>query len=275
MPELPEVETTLRGIAPHVLHQTIHSVIIRHPTLRWPIPNSLPVLLPGQHIQTASRRGKYLLLAVQTGTIIIHLGMSGRLSLLKKNSSPKKHDHVDIVFENGDILRLTDPRRFGAVLFSSSPFAHPLLKNLGPEPLTADFNADYLFKKSRQKKVPVKTFIMNSQVVVGVGNIYAAESLFSAKLHPLQAAGEVSLIQYQLLVKSIKKVLNASIKQGGTTLKDFLDSEGNKGYFILKLKVYGREGEPCVTCFNPIASLRINNRASAYCLHCQSACSIK
>lgn len=269
MPELPEVETTLRGIEPHLLHKRITQVIVRHPRLRWPIPNNLNALLTGQTIQAIHRRAKYILFTFKHGTLILHLGMSGRVRILQENTPPEKHDHVDIQTANCT-LRFTDPRRFGAVLWTDEdPAAHPLLAHLGPEPLTHDFSGQYLWERSRHKTVTVKSFIMDSKVVVGVGNIYAAEALFLAGVHPKRAAGKVNEAEYVALVKAIKKILQNAIKQGGTTLKDFLKSDGKPGYFRVKLKVYGRDGEPCVNCGEALSHLRIGQRATVFCKNCQ------
>lgn len=215
-------------------------------------------------------RGKYLLLETDRGHVIIHLGMSGSLRILPHSHPVEKHDHIDIVFANGYCLRLTDPRRFGAVLWTSdNPNQHPLLKSLGPEPLEKNFTADYLFQLSRHRKVPIKQFIMNSHIVVGVGNIYASEALFAAGINPRKAAGKLNKHQTQQIVKSIKKILTASIKQGGTTLRDFLHSDGKPGYFINHLKVYDRAGLSCVKCKTKLKEIRQGQRATVYCAQCQ------
>ena len=270
MPELPEVETTRRGIAPRIKGQRIKKVIVRQPKLRWPIPKNLNLKVKGQVIREVTRRGKYLLLNTDAGTMIIHLGMSGSLRVINCKLAAEKHDHVDLVLENGQCLRLKDPRRFGAVLFTTEdPMQHKLLKDLGPEPLESDFNTDYLFKKSRKRSITVKSFIMDSKIVVGVGNIYASESLFRAGIHPKKAAGKVSKEKYRLLVKAIKAVLKAAIKSGGTTLQDFTKSDGKPGYFKQKLNVYGRKGLPCPHCGKAITHSVIGQRATYYCTHCQ------
>jgi len=270
MPELPEVETTCRGIAPRIQGETIEKVIIRQTKLRWPIPQNLNTKIKNQIINSVTRRGKYLLLTTDMGTVIIHLGMSGSLRVIASNLAAEKHDHVDIVFKNGTCLRLRDPRRFGAVLFTADdPMQHKLLNNLGPEPLEKDFNTNYLFNKSRKRSVTIKSFIMDSKIVVGVGNIYASESLFKAGIHPKKAAGQVTKGKYSLLVKAIKTVLKAAIKSGGTTLKDFTKSDGKPGYFKQKLSVYGRKGEPCPICGKAITHSVIGQRATYYCTHCQ------
>ena len=271
MPELPEVETTLRGIHPHIQTQIIDKITVRQHALRWPIPKNLPNLLKGQAILEISRRGKYLLFSTSNGTLIMHLGMSGRLRIITQEIPPQKHDHIDILFHNKKILRYTDPRRFGACLWTSKdPSQHKLLKNLGPEPLTPEFSGKYLWTKAQKRKVAVKTFIMNSQIVVGVGNIYAAEALFAAGIHPNTPAENISEKTYQLLSAHIKTILKNAIKKGGTTLKDFLNSEGNPGYFSIQLKVYGRGGQPCVICNTPLEQIKLGQRGTVFCIKCQT-----
>jgi len=270
MPELPEVQTTLAGISPYLVGQKIKGVTVRVPKLRWPIPHNLAALLKDATIASIARRAKYLLFSTQKGTLIVHLGMSGRLQILKAFVPTEKHDHVDITLKNGTVMRYTDPRRFGAFLWTvNHPLSHPLLKALGPEPLQKSFNGQYLWQRATSKKISVKVFIMDSKVVVGVGNIYAAESLFDAKINPNRPAQSLSLDDCARLCVSIKKVLRAAIKKGGTTLKDFLGSDGSKGYFSLKLKVYGRGNLPCVTCFEALTESRLGQRSTAYCQHCQ------
>jgi len=270
MPELPEVETTRRGIEPHLLDQTITKVIVRNRKLRWPVPSQLASELRQQTIRTIKRRGKYLLLGVDKGTLILHLGMSGSLRVLPVDSTPEKHDHVELQLASGQCLRLRDPRRFGAVLWTRrDPLKHRLLATLGPEPLLAEFDDDYLYARSRGRKQAIKAFIMDSKIVVGVGNIYASEALFLAGIHPQRAAGRISQKRYQQLTSAIKKVLTAAIRQGGTTLRDFTNSDGSPGYFKQRLKVYGRAGQACPTCTQPIRQQTIGQRASYYCPHCQ------
>lgn len=270
MPELPEVETTARGISPHILNQRIAAVIIRQPKLRWQIKHDLQNDLLGQTILHISRRGKYLLLATSNGVLIIHLGMSGSLQIVSPGIPPKKHDHFEIQFANGNSLRFTDPRRFGAVIWTDeNPEQHVLLKNLGIEPLTPKFNGEYLFGHSRKRKSSVKQFIMNHEIVVGVGNIYANEALFTAKINPRKAAGKITLKQYQILAKEIKKILAAAIKKGGTTLRDFLGSDGEPGYFVQQLKVYGRGDLPCKICKTKLKEIRLGQRSTVYCPNCQ------
>jgi len=270
MPELPEVETTRRGIAPHIINKTVQSVVLRHKQLRWPIPARLKSVLPGQMVQDVSRRGKYLFLHTAVGSVIIHLGMSGSLRLVNKKETVGKHDHVDIIFADDCILRLRDPRRFGAVLWTSRPpQQHKLIASLGPEPLDEVFDVDYLFRRSRKRQLAIKPFIMDSKTVVGVGNIYASEALFRAGIRPGTAAGRVSRERYQRLVRAIKAVLASAIEAGGTTLRDFVSGEGKPGYFQQKLQVYGRAGEPCGVCGKTIKQIQQAQRATYYCPHCQ------
>lgn len=270
MPELPEVETTLRGIEPHIINKTISSVIIRQPSLRWPVPKSLiKRKLEKKKIENIKRRGKYLLLESSNENLIVHLGMSGSLRISKKENL-KKHDHIDICFEDGTILRYCDPRRFGCFLWSKDIDTHFLLKNLGPEPLGNSFSGDYLFHKSRKRKVSIKNFIMNSKVVVGVGNIYASEALFAAGIRPSSIAGKIPRKKYDFLAKEIVHILRKSIEEGGTTLRDFIGGDNRPGYFKQSLRVYGREGKECYQCNSIIKGQRIGQRASAYCPKCQS-----
>lgn len=269
MPELPEVETSRSGIEPHILGQTIKHVVIRQKKLRWPIPVSLKKNLPDEKVLSVKRRGKYLLIEIAKGTVILHLGMSGSLHIVK-NKEAEKHDHFDITFANGKTLRLRDPRRFGAVLWcKGNPLNHKLLEKLGPEPLTGEFSADYLHQASRSRKVAIKSFIMNSHIVVGVGNIYANEALFMAGINPKRMASRISLSRYQLLVSAIKSILKQAIKQGGTTLRDFSKEDGKPGYFQQKLNVYGLNDHPCTKCGQPIKQIRQAQRSTYYCPNCQ------
>ncbi len=271
MPELPEVETTRRGIEPHILHNLVSDVIIRQKQLRWPIPAAIKSGLTGQGINQVTRRGKYLLLHTDKGTAIIHLGMSGSLRIVDTQTAARKHDHVDIVFTNGKILRLHDPRRFGALLWTKkNPQQHELLKNLGPEPLDDVFSADYLYAMSRSRKSAIKTFIMNSHIVVGVGNIYANEALFLAGISPRRRADKITRPRYEKLVAAIKQVLAAAIKQGGTTLRDFVREDGQPGYFQQTLNVYGKAGGPCPHCGASIKQFKQQQRSSYYCTQCQT-----
>ncbi|MCW8955645.1 MAG: bifunctional DNA-formamidopyrimidine glycosylase/DNA-(apurinic or apyrimidinic site) lyase [Gammaproteobacteria bacterium] len=271
MPELPEVETSRRGIEPHIIKQTVSDVIIRQRQLRWPITASLKKQLTGQIIDRVDRRGKYLLLYTQAGCVIIHLGMSGSLRICPLNSSAEKHDHLDIVFTNKKILRLRDPRRFGCVLFTGKdPLQHKLLNSLGPEPLSSEFNAEYLHGATRNRKAAIKSIIMDSHIVVGVGNIYTNESLFKAGINPKRAANKISFQRYQILVEQIKLVLLAAIAQGGTTLRDFTREDGQAGYFQQALSVYGKHHQPCPQCQRPIQMIKQQQRATYYCPRCQS-----
>lgn len=270
MPELPEVETTKRGIEPHICHQTITQVCIRNANLRWPVePNIQSKLLKSQ-IQSLSRRGKYLLIHFNHGTALWHLGMSGSLRIVSDHTPLKKHDHIDWTFANGAILRFNDPRRFGALVWTEEPIGeHPLLSHLGPEPLSDAFDADYLFNASRCSKQHLKPWLMNASTVVGVGNIYANEALFSAALHPLKQVSTLSKPQCQRLCHEIKNVLNQAIQQGGTTLRDFVGGDGKPGYFAQKLMVYGKGGLPCPNCHKPLTEKAIGQRSSVYCVACQ------
>ncbi len=270
MPELPEVETTRRGIAPYLLNRTVDRVVVRQPQLRWPVPGDLSLRLRDQVIKAVERRGKYLLLQLPTGTVLLHLGMSGSLCILNADQPPSKHDHLDIVMDTGHCLRLTDPRRFGAVLWwPAGTTDHPLLRHLGPEPLSAAFSAAHLYRVSRHRRLPVKALLMDSRVVVGVGNIYANEALFMAGIDPRRAAGRIAPHRYGRLAVAVREVLEEAIRQGGTTLRDFVGSDGNPGYFQLYLRVYGRAGEPCRQCDKPLSLVRLAQRATYYCPHCQ------
>ncbi len=271
VPELPEVETTLRGISPYVSQSQIKQLIVRESRLRWPIPEDLSQHLEGATIGVPWRRGKYLLLPIGTsGTLMIHLGMSGSLRIVDPDLAPRKHDHVDLVLESGRALRFHDPRRFGCILFTETPREHPLLRDLGPEPFDTVFDGRFLYRQSRKRKTSVKAFIMDSHTVVGVGNIYASESLFAAGISPTRAAGNISLARYERLAQAIQGVLSASIAQGGTTLRDFVNATGNPGYFRQTLNVYEREGELCRVCETPVKMARQAQRATYWCPHCQS-----
>ncbi len=271
MPELPEVETTRRGIAPYLQGIPIRGLVIRTTGLRWPIPSrQLQRNLPGQTIIAVERRAKYLLLRCTGGTIIIHLGMSGSLRLLTQEQPPGKHDHFDLLLENDTCLRLTDPRRFGAILWTrDDPQRHPLLAALGPEPLSEACSGQYLYTRSRGKRVAIKSFLMNSRIICGVGNIYANEALFMAGIHPARAAGRISLGRYERLAQCVRQVLQESIAQGGTTLRDFVNGEGKPGYFRLYLRVYGKGGSPCPQCASPLREIRQGQRSTVYCSQCQ------
>ena len=274
MPELPEVETTRKGITPKTEQQIISQFIVRNKNLRWPVDLTLVDKLPNQKILSISRRSKYLLLETKIGTLLIHLGMSGTLRVVPHETTIKKHDHVDLVLKNGYSLRLNDPRRFGSVLWHPKTKGdvlteHPLLQKLGPEPLSGAFNGDYLYEKSRQRKMAVKSFIMNSHIVVGAGNIYANEALFISGIHPQKLAGKLTKKQAQALCENIKTVIAKAIEQGGTTLKDFLSPDGTPGYFVQQLNVYDRAEKPCNQCGTPIERLVLNQRATYFCPKCQ------
>lgn len=269
MPELPEVETTRRGLAPHLLGRAIHGVILRRADLRWPIPEDITLQLPGQQILDVRRRAKYLLLDTAAGSAVLHLGMSGSLRVLEGDTPLRAHDHVDISLDNGRLLRFNDPRRFGSLLWQPDGQIHPLLRGLGPEPLDEAFDGDYLFARSRGRRAPVKTFLMDQAVVVGVGNIYAAESLFRAGISPLREAGEVSRERYRRLAAAVKAILVHAITRGGTTLRDFISPDGAPGYFEQELSVYGRDGLPCRNCGRPLKHAVIGQRASVWCSRCQ------
>lgn len=271
MPELPEVETTRRGIAPHILGKTFAQIIVRQPQLRWPVPDSLTSTLPGLRLDAIDRRGKYLLLSTAAGTLLIHLGMSGNLRITDPQHPLAKHDHADFIFTDDTLLRFNDQRRFGAILWTDAPVEqHALLAGLGPEPLSDAFNAEFLLHHCRNRRTPIKSLIMDSHIVVGVGNIYASESLFMAGLHPNRPAGEIDLADCQHLCDAIKTVLRWAIEQGGTTLRDFVNAQGKPGYFQQSLAVYGRTGQACLTCAEPIRQVKIGQRASYFCGACQA-----
>jgi formamidopyrimidine-DNA glycosylase len=270
MPELPEVETTRRGIAPCITDRRVVSVEVREPRLRWPVTPELAEALAGQPIRSVGRRGKFLLVECPVGSLILHLGMSGSLRIVSHDVAPEKHDHLDLVMDDGRRLRLRDPRRFGAALWTADdPLKHPLLKDLGPEPLGETFSGDWLHQASRGRRVAVKSLIMNGRVVAGVGNIYASEALFMSGIHPARAAGRISLERYRGLADAIRQVLADAIAAGGTTLRDFVDSSGEPGYFAQRLRVYGRGGEACDACAGPIKTRVIGQRMTFYCPRCQ------
>ena len=269
MPELPEVETTRRGLAPHLEGRRVRAVILRRPNLRWPIPPEISALLPGQRIEAVRRRAKYLLLDTPAGSALLHLGMSGSLRVLPPATPLDAHDHVDIALSSDRVLRFNDPRRFGCLLWQPAGEIHELLRELGPEPLSEAFDGDYLFERSRGRKAPIKTFLMDQKVVVGVGNIYAAEALFAAGISPLRAAGRVSRERYGRLAAAVKDILAYAITRGGTTLRDFVSPDGAPGYFELELLAYGRGGEPCPRCGRPLQQAAIGQRATVWCGHCQ------
>ena len=270
MPELPEVETSRRGIEPYLLNRTITEIKIRQHKLRWPIPENLPALAKGKKVCEVCRRAKYIYLKLDNGSIIIHLGMSGSLRICNKSTIPEKHDHIDICISNDKILRLRDPRKFGCVLWTAGDInQHKLINSLGPEPLDDMFSAEYLHHKAGKRSCSIKAFIMNSHVVVGVGNIYASESLFKAGINPKRKAGNISLARFEKLVDAIKATLKQAIAQGGTTLRDFTAEDGKPGYFAQKLLVYGKAGEGCAICGQPIKQFSQQQRSTFYCSSCQ------
>jgi formamidopyrimidine-DNA glycosylase len=270
MPELPEVEVTRMGIEPHIKNRKVIDIIVRNGRLRWPIPAEIEQLV-GQYVSQVERRAKYLLLRSDAGTAILHLGMSGKLCVVHQGTPVKKHDHVDIVFDNEMILRYNDPRRFGSLLWQGiNDEPHSVLSNLGPEPFDGVFTGDYLYQRSRDKKCSIKQFVMDNKVVVGVGNIYANEALFKAGIHPKRAAGNIAKKRYEMLVPIIIKTLKKAIEQGGTTLKDFAQADGKPGYFAQELLVYGRKGEPCTICEAPLSEIKLGQRSTVFCGNCQS-----
>lgn len=270
MPELPEVETARRGIAPYLVGRRIAGLTVRDRRLRWPVPAGLELEVRGQTVEAVDRRGKYLLLRTGAGTLILHLGMSGSLRVVDEATPAGPHDHVDLVLEGGQALRLTDPRRFGCVLWTrEDPGQHPLLVGLGPEPFEPSFSGPYLYRLSRGRRAPVKAFLMDGHVVTGVGNIYASESLFLAGVHPARPAGRVGPARYGRLAESVRTVLAEAIEAGGTTLRDFVGVDGNPGYFAQHLRVYEREGAPCEVCGHSLRRRVIGQRASYFCPRCQ------
>ena len=269
MPELPEVETTRRGLLPHVVGRAITRVEVREPRLRWPVEKQLPRALAAKRIDSLERRGKYLLFGTGAGTLLVHLGMSGSLRYLPAPPAPGLHDHIDVHFDDGGALRFNDPRRFGSFMLTTAPAAHPLLKSLGPEPLGDEFDADYLWRTSRNRRVAIKQHVMNGRVVVGVGNIYASEALFRAGIHPRRIAGRISRARFEPLVSSIRDVLRDAIEEGGTTLRNFVGGDGKPGYFRGSLRVYERDGLPCVNCGTAIERRVMGQRATYYCPRCQ------
>lgn len=270
MPELPEVEVTRQGIEPHLLHQRIAHVTVRNSRLRWPIPSNLEEALVGQEIASIVRRAKYLLLVFDKGTLIIHLGMSGSLRLVSGCAIAQKHDHFDLEFANGVILRFRDPRRFGAILWCAGDvMRHPLLAQLGDEPLSASFDGRSLYMKTRLRTISIKQVLMNNRVVVGIGNIYANEVLFHAGIHPRTQASKISLNRYKKLVCAIKTTLHAAIEAGGSSLRDFVQCDGSPGYFQQQYGVYGRANQPCRICGGTIEQSKQGQRSSFYCLKCQ------
>tara|TARA_B100000131_G_scaffold232286_1_gene224136 strand:+ start:2491 stop:3306 length:816 start_codon:yes stop_codon:yes gene_type:complete len=270
MPELPEVETTLRGLEPHIINKKIEQIIVRQSQLRWKVPVfKLEQNLVGNIFTSIKRRAKYLILNLDKGSLIIHLGMSGTLRLVDKKTETEKHDHIDILFKENLVLRYTDPRRFGSFVWAQDPLDHKLIKNLGPEPLGNEFNANYLFEISKNRTLAIKNLIMDSKVVAGIGNIYASEALFEAGIKPNRESKKVRIEEFESLVLTTRKLLNKSIKKGGTTLRDFVGGDSKPGYFKQQLSVYGRAGKPCMKCKNTLQSLKIGQRSSVFCKECQ------
>lgn len=269
MPELPEVETTRRGIEPHAVGRKVRAVTVREPRLRWPVPGDLAGRLTGQVIERLERRAKYLLFRMPAGSLMVHLGMSGSLRVVQPGDPPATHDHIDLLLEDNICLRYNDPRRFGSFHWLPPEAGHPLLDHLGPEPLSEAFDGALLYRRSRGRKGPVKNFIMDGKVVVGVGNIYANEALFLSGIRPTRPAGRISRARYEALADNIKQVLTNAITQGGTTLRDFVGGDGKPGYFAQQLRVYGRAGEPCRSCGRPLREARLGQRTSVYCVTCQ------
>lgn len=271
MPELPEVETTLRGLAPHLDGQRIRAIVVRNARLRFPIPQGLEQELAGHAITGMARRGKYLLMTCGSGCLILHLGMSGSLRILPATTPALPHEHFDLILENGLCMRLRDPRRFGAVLWTTGkPMDHPLLARLGPEPLSAEFDGTWLHRHTRNRKTSIKQCLMDNHLVVGVGNIYANEALFRAGIRPTTQAGRVGKERLIRLAQEIKEVLSLAIAAGGSTLRDFVNSNGNPGYFQQQYFVYGRAGNACRHCGHDIIITRQGQRATYYCPHCQT-----
>jgi len=270
VPELPEVETTRRGIEPHVVGRRISQLLVHERRLRWPVDPAIVTTFAGRAIQRAGRRAKYLLLQTDAGTLILHLGMSGSLRVLPASTPRVAHDHVDIELDSGQTLRFNDPRRFGSLLFTTGdPALHPLLRQLAPEPLEENFNADYLWKITRRRAVAIKQLLMNSRLVVGVGNIYASEALFRARIRPRRQARSLKRQECARLTRAIKATLSMAVKVGGTTLRDYVGADGNPGYFRQKLHVYERVGKPCRVCGKPIRQFTQGQRSTYWCSYCQ------
>ena len=269
MPELPEVETTRRGIEPHLLGRSVRRLLVRQPQLRWPVPDAVATGLSAGPIESVTRRAKYLLIGNGQGQAIVHLGMSGSLRVLPQSTPAGSHDHVEWWLEDGQMLRYNDPRRFGCLLWQPAGEVPPLLAGLGPEPFDGGFDGGYLHARAHGRSGPVKHFLMDQAIVVGVGNIYAAEALFRAGIDPRRAAGRVSLARFEALAQAVKTILAHAIERGGTTLRDFLRPDGEPGYFEQELLVYGRAGEPCRVCATEVRSVRLGQRSSFYCPKCQ------
>jgi formamidopyrimidine-DNA glycosylase len=269
MPELPEVETTRRSLAPRVVGRRVAGLDVREPRLRWPVDPRVGARIRGAPITALERRGKYLLLTTGAGTLLVHLGMSGSLRYLARDERPAPHDHFDLRLEGGALVRFNDPRRFGSLHLTDDPAGHPLLAALGPEPLGPDFTAEYLSASARGRRVAIKNHLMNSRIVVGVGNIYASEALFRAGIHPARPAGRLARARFSALVEAVRSVLREAIEEGGTTLRDYVDGDGRPGYFRVSLKVYERDGAPCPECGTPVRKRVLGQRSSYYCPRCQ------
>jgi formamidopyrimidine-DNA glycosylase len=269
MPELPEVETTRLGLVAHVVGRRIRDVVVREPRLRWPVPRDLASRLRGREVSAIRRRGKYLLFDCGDGHLLVHLGMSGSLTVVPRERAILRHDHVDIAFEGGEIVRFNDPRRFGAVLWVRDPSRHALLANLGVEPFDEEFCGEYLHRVAQGRRVPVKQFVMDGRVVTGIGNIYASEALFAARIHPARAAGRIARARYDRLAAEIRHTLRRALAAGGSTLRDFVAADGSPGHFQLEYAVYGREGKPCPACGSPVRASRHGGRSTFHCASCQ------
>ena len=270
MPELPEVETTRRGLAPHVEGVTVSAVVVRNRALRQPIPRNLAHILTGRRIDRLERRAKYLLFRAGDGSLIVHLGMSGRLWLVNADTPPAVHDHFDLALASGRIIRLRDPRRFGLVLWQmGDPLKHKLLRDIGPEPLSDALDAQWLYRETRARTGAIKNALMDSHLVAGVGNIYANEALFRARINPKLPARKIGLARYAVLVDKIRETLAEAIAAGGSSLRDYVNSDGEAGFFQDRFFVYGRSGQPCLSCKTTIRSLVLGQRATFYCPRCQ------
>ena len=270
MPELPEVETVRQGLSLYLIDKCIRKVVVRQRRLRYPVSKGLEQKIKGLCIKAIERRAKYLLIRFESGCLIYHLGMSGSLRILDKTSTAGAHDHVDICLDDGRLLRFRDPRKFGSILWTSKdPMKHKLLRDLGPEPLSTNFNGEYLYWMSQGRKLAIKSFLMDSRIVVGIGNIYASEALFKARVHPRRAAGKISHTRYESIVQAVRVTLKNAIKEGGTTLRNFVAEDGRPGYFKRVLNVYQRADQPCLSCKTPIRVMRIAQRSTFYCPRCQ------
>jgi formamidopyrimidine-DNA glycosylase len=271
MPELPEVETTRRGLLPHLVGRRVSDVVVRNRNLRWPVPRDLPRRMRGEEVLAIRRRGKYLLFECREGHLLVHLGMSGRLSLVDTDAPPRRHDHIDVAFEGRQSMRLTDPRRFGAMLWVRGPVErHALLRGLGLEPLEEGFTGEALRRLAAGRRVAVKHFLMNARLITGVGNIYASEALFRAGIHPLRGVNRISRPRWDRLAAAVRETLEQALAAGGTTLRDYASFDGRPGEFGTQCAVYGREGQPCPACATPIRALRQGQRSTFYCPGCQT-----